>query len=47
MSFYKRDWLEEDRQRVMDMERLAKLIDTYRKLDMYRSGDRYLEITIR
>mgnify|MGYP001262404150 FL=1 len=25
MSFYKRDWLEEDRQRVMDMERLYVL----------------------
>ena len=25
MSFYKRDWLEEDRQRVLDMERLYVL----------------------
>ena len=31
MSFYKRDWLEEDRQRVMDMERLYVLDGRHRK----------------
>ena len=31
MSFYKRDWLEEDRQRVMDMERWYVLDGRHRK----------------